>query len=342
MFSDEHFMQRALDLAQNGLGTTSPNPLVGCVIVHDGRIIGEGRHAKAGQPHAEVLAIDNVKEQALLSQSTAYVTLEPCAHFGKTPPCADLLVKHNLKRVVIAAVDSNPQVGGKGIEKLKSAGIAVKIGVLESAARFQNRRFFTFIEKKRPYIILKWAQTADGFIARENFDSKWISNAQSRQLVHKWRSEEDAILVGKNTVLHDNPQLTTRDWTGKNPLRIVLDHQLVLPDSRAVFDQKIPTLVYNLVKSEERDNLQFVKLSEEKFIEQLLVDLHQRKVLSLIIEGGTQTLQSFIDLGLWDEARVFESSITFEKGIKAAVLKNHLELKSENYGGDCLRHFKKE
>ena len=202
-------MQRALELARLGLGNVSPNPMVGCVIVKDGKIIGEGHHEQYGGPHAEVNAVQAVKDQSLLPQSTAYVTLEPCSHFGKTPPCADLLVRHQVKRVVICNEDPNPLVAGQGIERLRNAGIEVEIGLLREEGRVLNRRFFTAFEKKRPYVILKWAQTTDGFVARENYDSKWISNTYSRQLVHKWRAEEDAILVGTNTARYDNPSLTT-------------------------------------------------------------------------------------------------------------------------------------
>lgn len=323
MSSDEFYMQRALDLAQNGVGTVSPNPMVGCVIVHEGKIIGEGWHQKAGEAHAEVKAINSVKRPELLPESTVYVTLEPCAHFGKTPPCADLLINHQVKKVVIAAFDSNPLVGGKGIANLKAAGIEVQTGLMEAAARKQNKRFFCSIEKKRPYIILKWAQTADGFVARKNFDSKWISNASSRQLVHKWRAEEDAILVGKNTAMHDNPQLNTRDWSGKHPIRILIDHHLAVPDSLSLFDGSVPTIVYNLHSSTESANLVHVKLSEEHFLQALLHDLHQRKVQSLLVEGGANTLKQFIAAGLWDEARVFVADSCFEEGIGAPVIENY-------------------
>lgn len=256
------FMRRALELAEWGRGYVSPNPLVGCVIVHEDRIIGEGWHREYGGPHAEVNAVNSVENQALLSESTVYVTLEPCAHWGKTPPCANLLVEKKVKKVVIAATDSNPLVGGRGIEILKNAGIEVETGILEKDARWQNRRFFTQIEKQRPYVILKWAQTQDGFVAKENFDSKWISNSHSRQLVHKWRAEEDAILVGKNTAAYDNPRLDVRDWVGKNPIRVVLDSKLELSSELNLFDQSIPTLVFNALKSDNKDNLAWIKLPE--------------------------------------------------------------------------------
>lgn len=322
--TDELFMQRALELAQHSMGQVSPNPLVGCVIVHEGKIIGEGRHEQYGQAHAEVHAVAAVRDQSLLQYSTVYVNLEPCAHIGKTPPCADMLVRHRVKKVVIANVDSNPLVGGAGIQKLRAAGIEVVTGVLENEGRELNKRFFTFMEKKRPYIMLKWAQTADGFIARENFDSKWISNAYSRQLVHKWRSEEDAVLAGRSTVLHDNPMLTVRDWAGRNPVRIVIDRYLHLPDSLHVFDGTVKTICYNLTASREKDNLLYVKLPETDFIPALVADMYARKIQSVIIEGGTVTLQNFIQAGLWDEARVFTSDAKFGTGISAPRISGNL------------------
>ena len=326
-------MERALQLAVLGRGKVSPNPMVGCVIVHDHKIIGEGYHQQYGGPHAEVNAINAVQNPDLLTESTCYVSLEPCAHHGKTPPCADLLVEKGVKRVVIAAVDSNPLVGGKGIEKLKKAGIEVLTGVLEKEAKDLNVRFFTMIEKQRPYVILKWAQTADGFVARKNFDSKWISSEQSRMMVHQWRAEEDAILVGTNTAQYDNPQLNVRDWAGKSPLRLVIDKALRLPQTLHLFDRSLPTIVYNLEQAEDYENLSFVKLAENQFLETLLSDLHQRKIQSLFVEGGSQLLNSFLALGLWDEARVFESETTFEEGIAAPKIKmpqfNQIQLKED-------------
>ncbi|MCZ8133939.1 MAG: bifunctional diaminohydroxyphosphoribosylaminopyrimidine deaminase/5-amino-6-(5-phosphoribosylamino)uracil reductase RibD, partial [Algoriphagus sp.] len=283
------YMRRALELAEWGRGYVSPNPLVGCVIVHGERIIGEGWHREFGGPHAEVHAIKAVENQSLLSESTVYVTLEPCAHWGKTPPCANLLVEKKVKKVVIAATDTNPLVGGKGIEILKKADIEVETGILEKEARWQNRRFFTQIEKQRPYVILKWAQTQDGFVARENFDSKWISNSQSRQLVHKWRAEEDAILVGKNTAAYDNPRLDVRDWAGKNPVRVVLDSNLELSTSLNLFDQSIPTLVFNMVKAAAEENLEWIYVPQIT-AEAILQELQFRKIQSLIVEGGSQVL----------------------------------------------------
>lgn len=318
--SPETYMRRALELATLSRGDVSPNPMVGCVIVYEGTIIGEGWHQRYGEAHAEVNAVQSVADKDLLKRSTVYVTLEPCSHFGKTPPCADLLVSHSVARVVICNVDSNPLVGGKGIQKLKAAGVEVMTGVLEDEGRFLNRRFFTFMEKKRPYIILKWAQTADGFIARKNFDSKWISNEYARMLVHKWRAEEDAILVGSNTALHDNPMLNVRDWSGRHPVRIVLDRKCSLPGTLNLFDGKQPTICYNTVKDEMHHNLEFKKVAELDFIQQVVDDLHVRKIQSLIVEGGAQVLSEFIMRGLWDEARVFRSQETFGSGISAPTL----------------------
>lgn len=317
-------MQRALDLAQLSRGWVSPNPLVGCVIVYENKIIGEGRHEKYGGAHAEVHAIASVKDQSLLKASTVYVNLEPCSHFGRTPPCADLLVKHQVKKVVVANIDPNPLVSGKGIQKLKTAGIEVITGVLKEKGLELNKRFFTFLEKKRPYIILKWAETTDGFIARENFDSKWISNEQSRQLVHKWRSEEDAVLVGTATALYDNPTLTVRDWPGRNPVRIVLDRYNKLPQTLTLFDGHEQTICYTTTKNKNRKNIDFVTLNERSFQQELLDDLFNRNIQSVIIEGGATTLQQFINNSLWDEARVFTADKEFVSGIPAPQFNGNL------------------
>lgn len=328
---DKLFMQRALQLAGYGKATVSPNPMVGCVIVLNGKIIGEGWHQKAGEPHAEVLAIRSVKEEELLKLATAYVTLEPCAHYGKTPPCAELLVEKQLKKVIIGALDPNPLVAGKGIEILRKAGIEVETAVSEEECLALNRAFFTFMEKKRPYIVLKWAQTSEGFIARENYDSKWISNPLSRQLVHKWRTELDAILVGKNTAKYDDPQLSSRDWSGKNPVRIVIDHDLSLNEDLKIFDGEQKTILfYSKNQKLKNKKVEFIQLDEMNFIDNMMNYLHKEKIQSVLIEGGAQTLQSFIDAGLWDEARIFTSPVRFENGIKAAELKNHQLVFQEN------------
>jgi diaminohydroxyphosphoribosylaminopyrimidine deaminase/5-amino-6-(5-phosphoribosylamino)uracil reductase len=335
MSRDEHYMQRAFDLARLGLGNVSPNPLVGCVIVCDDSIIGEGWHMQYGSDHAEVNAIKNVDDPTLLPQSTLYVNLEPCSHFGKTPPCVDLILDKKIKKVVVSNTDPNPVVNGKGIERLKENGVNVEIGILEKGGSELNHRFFTYIQKGRPYIMLKWAQTADGFIAKKNFDSKWISNEQSRQLVHKWRAEEDAVLVGTRTAQHDNPSLHVKNWTGRNPTRVVFDRFLRLNDKLNLFDQSQNTLCYNVLKHEEHHNLSLIRVDEKDFIQHVAHDLFQRKIQSLIVEGGSQTLELFLESGLWDEARVFISPRSFEDGIEAPILQK-VVLEKKMIGDDEL------
>ena len=318
--TDEIFMRRALQLAVLGTGHVSPNPLVGCVIVHQGRIIGEGWHQRYGQAHAEVNAVNSIapSDAPLLSESTVYVTLEPCSHFGKTPPCADLLIAKRVREVVVATTDPNPLVAGKGLAKLREAGIAVHIGLLEAESRWMNRRFFTFIEKQRPYIVLKWAQTADGFVARRDYGSRWISGPLARRLAHRWRGEEAAVMVGTRTALHDNPRLNVRDWPGPDPLRIVIDKNLQLPASLHLFDQTQPTLCYNLHRDEAQDMVQYVRCNPDTaLLPQILANLHHRKVQSVLVEGGAALLQTFIDAHLWDETRVFTAPQTFGTGIPA-------------------------
>jgi len=323
--SDTQYMQRALDLARMGIGSVSPNPLVGCVIVYQDQIIGEGWHRAYGEAHAEVNAVSSVKDKSLLPESTAFVNLEPCSHHGKTPPCADLLISLGIRRVVIANLDLNPLVSGQGVHKLRQAGVVVTTGVLGEEGRELNKRFFTWFEKGRPYIILKWAETSDGFIAHENYESKWISGSYSRQLVHRWRSEEDAVMVGTRTAQHDDPKLNVRDWTGRNPVRIVLDRFLRLSHNLALFDRSQPTLCYNLLRHEEHANLTLVRVNEEDFLMHVLDDLKRRNIQSVIIEGGARTLQLFIESNSWDEARIFRSQRSFGKGIAAPSLRgNHI------------------
>lgn len=334
--ADEVFMRRALELALLGMGSVSPNPMVGCVIVHHNKIVGEGWHRQYGEAHAEVNAIASLADKSLLKECTVYVNLEPCSHFGKTPPCADLLIDHRVKKVVVANLDSNPLVASEGVKKLRAAGIEVITGILEKEGRELNKRFFTFMEKQRPYIMLKWAETSDGFIARENFDSKWISNEYSRQLVHKWRTENDAVLVGTKTAFHDNPELNVRDWSGRNPVRIVLDRFLRLSEKLHVFDHQQKTLCYNVLKHEEYNNLSRIRIGEENFIGEVVKDLVKQKVQSVMVEGGATTLQLFIDAGLCDEARVFVSDKDFGKGIKAVSLPGNL-IHQESVFNDTLR-----
>lgn len=341
MTSDELFMQRAMELARLGIGQVSPNPLVGCVIVADGKIVGEGWHKKYGEAHAEVNAIANLHDKSVLSQSTVYVNLEPCAHTGKTPPCADMLVREKVKRVVIANVDSNPKVAGAGIRKLMDAGIEVTTGVGEKEGKQLNRRFFAFMEKKRPYVILKWAQTADGFIAHDNYESRWISNEYSRQLAHKWRAEEDAVLVGAKTAAHDNPNLNVREWTGRNPVRVVLDRFLRLSRTLHVFDGKQMTICYNVLKHEEHPNLALVRIDEEGFVSHALQDLYKRDVQSVMVEGGSLTHKLFFDLNLWDEIRVFTSTRCLGSGIAAQPVKGKVFM-NERIMTDNLQIFYNE
>jgi diaminohydroxyphosphoribosylaminopyrimidine deaminase/5-amino-6-(5-phosphoribosylamino)uracil reductase len=319
------------------MGSVSPNPLVGSIVVHDGKIIGEGWHRKFGEAHAEVNAIASVQDKSLLKESTVYVNLEPCSHFGKTPPCADMLISHQVKKVVVANLDTNPLVAGNGVKKLRDAGVQVITGMLEKEGRDLNKRFFTFMEKKRPYIILKWAQTADGFIARQNYDSKWISNEFSRQLVHKWRAEEDSVLVGAKTAAHDDPQLNVRDWSGRDPARIVIDRFLRLDNKLHLFDNTQKTFVYNVLKHEEHTNTFFIRVDENDFLHRVISDMHKQKIQSVIVEGGAQTLSLFIDAGWWDEARIFTSSQNFTKGIPAPKISGRI-ISGENIMGDRLQH----
>jgi diaminohydroxyphosphoribosylaminopyrimidine deaminase / 5-amino-6-(5-phosphoribosylamino)uracil reductase len=333
---DEVFMRRALELAELGKGHVSPNPLVGSVIVHDSKIIGEGWHKKFGEAHAEVNAVNAVEDKSLLKESTVYVNLEPCSHTGKTPPCADMLIANKVRKVVIANLDSNPLVAGEGARKLRSAGIEVITGILDKAGHELNKRFFTFIEKHRPYIVLKWAETADGFIARENYDSKWISNEYSRQVAHKWRAEEDAILVGAKTAAHDNPQLNVRDWSGRDPVRVVFDRFLRLDRKLHVFDRKQKTILYNVLKHEEHPNLILARVEDEDFVSNVVRDLFQKNIQSVLVEGGATTLNLFIERNLWDEARIFQSPRLFEKGIRAPALHGHV-YESHSIHSDTLR-----
>lgn len=321
-------MRRCIELAQKGLGLARPNPSVGCVIVWKDQIIGEGYTSPYGGPHAEVNAVRSVIDKSRLTEATLYVTLEPCSHHGKTPPCSELIIKHGIPKVVIGCVDPNVRVCGKGIRSLSDAGCEVHVGVLEKECAVQHRRFFTVQNKKRPYIVLKWAETSDGFMAplsKEISRPVWISNDESQQLVHKWRAEEQAILVGTQTVVADNPSLTVRTWSGTHPLRVVLDQKARISNDFAVLDDRIPTLV--LVGSADRElpkNQKHTRYVQVDFGSELSVQicelLYGMNVQSLLIEGGRQTLQTFIESGLWDEARVFVGTQVFEKGVQAPKL----------------------
>ncbi len=338
-------MLRCIQLAKNGLGTTYPNPLVGCVIVHNDAIIGEGWHYKAGQPHAEVNAIKSVENRELLKESTIYVSLEPCSHYGKTPPCANLIIESGIKKVVVGSLDINPKVAGSGIKMLIEAGCDVIIGVLENECNALNKRFFTFHQKKRPYIFLKWAQTIDDFIApkaetRNQTEPVWITNKFSIQLAHKMRAEEAAILVGTTTVLQDNPSLTARDWAGENPLRIVIDRNLKLSKDFSVFDTNAKTIVFNEVETKTLESLEFEKLDFSQSIpKQICAILFKKNIQSVIIEGGAKTLQAFIDNNLWDEAFVFTGKKTFGEGIKTPIFKGEI-ISEDKLRDDGLQIFK--
>jgi len=319
-------MLRCLELAKNALGNTSTNPMVGALLAIDDEIIGEGYHQYFGGPHAEVNAINAVKDQSLLKLSTLYVNLEPCSHIGKTPPCADLIIDKQIPRVVIGMKDPYLKVAGRGIEKLMNAGIEVEEGILEQECKELNKRFITFHQKNRPYIILKWAKTSDGFIdtVRTNEHERkpnWITDETARILVHKWRTEEQAIIIGTNTARFDNPRLTARDWAGKNPIRMVIDKKLGLPRSLSIFDQSIETIVFTETEPNGENNIYFEKAAFGAEFPQWLCDYcFTNSIASIIIEGGTKLLQCFIDAGLWDEARVFKGNITFGEGIQAPKL----------------------
>lgn len=305
---DTLMMRRALDLARLGTGYARPNPLVGCVVTHQGRIIGEGWHQRYGGPHAEVNALAAVTERHLLPQSRVYVTLEPCSHYGKTPPCADLLIEQQVGEVVVCNLDPNPLVAGRGIQKLREAGIRVETGLLAAEGRHLNRRFFTFQEQQRPYVVLKWAETADGYLAGPYFQPVAISGEVARVAVHQWRAEEHAILVGTRTALHDNPRLNVREWPGQDPIRLVIDKNLCLPPTHHLLDGSQPTVVYTYRERAGKDHLDFAPLSEaEDLFPQILADLYRRNVQSVLVEGGPTVLNSLLKDGLWDEARVIRS-----------------------------------
>lgn len=338
----EHYIKRCLQISKLGIGTTRPNPSVGAVLVDDDRIIGEGFTSPYGGNHAEVNAISAVKDPTLLATATMYVTLEPCSHFGKTPPCADLIIKNEIKKVVIGCLDSNVLVAGKGIERLQNAGCEVIVGVLEKECKAHHRRFFTFQIKNRPFIILKWAQTLDAYIAPKNRVTQtpvWITNEVSRQLVHKWRSEEQSILVGTTTVLDDNPGLDVRHWKGEDPVRIVIDKELKIPANLKVYDGSVKTIFINETRTYAKGTIFFEKINfSEPIAIQICAVLFKHKIQSLIVEGGTKTIQTFIDENLWDEARVFSGEVHFNDGVNAPKL-DVIPTKEENIKDDILKTY---
>lgn len=323
--NDERYMRRCFELAKKGLGYVAPNPMVGAVIVHDGKIIGEGFHRKYGEAHAEVNAVNSVEDKSLLKESTIYVSLEPCSHWGKTPPCAKLLIESQFKRVVISNLDPFPEVSGRGIKMLRDAGIEVVTGILEKEGYEINKRFFTFHTKHRPYIILKWAQSNDGFIAGKDGKQVMISTEETRRTVHRWRSEEMGILVGSNTAILDNPSLTVRYWHGKNPTRIVLDRELKVPKESKIFDETATTLLFTTKEATGYlENVKEIKMNtcQQHFdMEEVMTELYNQKIQSVIVEGGKQILESFLKLHLYDELRIeTNKNLMIGEGIEAPRL----------------------
>lgn len=314
---EEIYIKRCIELAKKALGNTYPNPLVGSVIVHNGKIIGEGYHQKAGENHAEINAVNSVEDKSLISESTIYVSLEPCAHFGKTPPCALKIVELGFKKVVIGAMDSHDKVNGKGKKIIQDAGIEVVSGILEKECIDLNKRFFTYHEKKRPFIVLKWAQSGNGFMDKD-FKPTQISNSLTKQFVHELRNNEHSILIGTMTALRDNPSLTTREITGRNPVRILIDIDLKVPSDYKIYNDEAETLVFNSIKNADEGNIRFIKTERENFIEKLIKKLYELQIQSIIVEGGGLVLQQFIDANLWDETIVIKNeNLTIENGTKA-------------------------
>lgn len=320
---DLQMMQRCIQLAINGNGNVAPNPLVGSVITLNNKIIGEGYHRKYGEAHAEVNAITSVENKELLKEATLYVNLEPCSHQGKTPPCADLIIAHKIQRVVIGTIDPHAKVAGNGIKKLKKAGIEVKCGIAEKECGALNKRFFTFHQQKRPYVILKWAESSDGYIdtAREGLTDEhpvWLTNQLAKHMVHKWRSEEQAILVGRKTACMDNPELNIREWQGNNPIRIIVDPKLHAPKNLKIFNPNSRTLVFNHLKNDSNANIEHIKFDcNEPLTIQVLDELFKRNIQSVIIEGGANILNQFIGQNHWDEIRRFVGDIHLISGVQA-------------------------
>ena len=344
MTKDEKYIRRCIQLARNGMCNAAPNPMVGAVIVHNDRIIGEGYHARCGEGHAEVNAIRSVKDESLLQESTIYVSLEPCSHYGKTPPCADLIIRKGIPRVVIGCVDPFSLVSGRGIQKLKDAGIDVKVGVLEAECRQLIKRFVTFNTQQRPYITLKWAESADGFIDinREEGQPVVLSTPITLMYVHKQRAEHHAILVGRRTALLDNPSLTTRNWYGKNPVRLVIDKELTLPTSLKLFDGSAPTWIFTAQDKASTSQVTFFKLDfSRSILPQILQKLYENKLQALLVEGGSQLLQSFIDEGLWDEIYTEHSAKVLENGVKGPVIPAGYKKNFLRRDGVTITHYEK-
>ena len=342
MKTHEYFIDKCIILARKGALDVSPNPMVGCVIVNNGEIIGEGYHKKYGKNHAEVNAIHSVKDKSELKNSILYVNLEPCCHHGKTPPCTDSIVKYNIPKVVIGCIDTFSKVSGQGMKKLKDNSVEVIYGVLEKECTELNKRFFCYHTKKRPYIILKWAKSKDNFIAPINQEKPfWMTSEKSKKLVHSWRAEEDAILVGRKTVVADNPSLTVRMCEGKNPIRIIIDKELSLDKKSNVFDDQAETVVFNNIKSAIIDKTTYLKADFNNLNEDILNQLYNRDILSLIIEGGTITINSFIEKNLYDEIRVFTADKLLEKGINSPELPDINLIKTSIINNDKLEVYKR-
>lgn len=344
---DKKYISRCLQLARNGIGSTSPNPMVGAVIVCDGKIIGEGYHIRCGEPHAEVNAVRSVRDSSLLARSTIYVSLEPCSHYGKTPPCADLIINSGIPRVVIATTDNNAMVSGRGIERMRAAGVDVKVGVCVEEALALNKAFFTYHGEHRPFVTLKWAQSADGYIdaLRQGGEAQQISNSASMMAVHKLRSTHDAILVGRCTAQLDNPSLTLRHWAGRTPLRLVVDRNGILPLNLRIFSPDAPTTVYteNVRSVIFPGNVSQVQLDfSMDIIPQILTHLYEKKIGSLLVEGGCRLLQAFIDSGLWDEIRIeINTGLHLRTGVPAPRLPHNLKKEEYNCFGNIIEHIKR-
>ncbi len=346
MKEEEKYMLRCLELAQNGFFHAAPNPMVGAVIVHNHRIIGEGYHIRCGEAHAEVNAIRSVKQPELLSESTIYVSLEPCSHYGKTPPCADLIIEKQIPRVVVGCMDPFAKVAGRGIQKLRDAGIEVITGVLEKECMELNKRFMTFNRRHRPYITLKWAESADGYLDRKRTDRSekpcLLSSSLTQMLVHKKRAEHQSILVGRNTAWLDNPSLTVRSWVGKNPIRLVIDRELTLPASSQFFTNEATTWIFSQKQSSSTPHAEVIQLDfEHPVLQQILEVLHQRNIQSLLVEGGQSLLQSFLDEGLWDELFIEKTPVVLQEGVRAPQHPIQEMLEIEEHFGNCILHYTK-
>lgn len=345
MTTDEKYIRRCIQLAKNGLINAAPNPMVGAVIVYQGRIIGEGYHARCGEGHAEVNAVRSVKDEELLKDSTLYVSLEPCSHYGKTPPCADMIIRKGIPRVVVGCVDPFSKVSGRGIAKLRDAGVDVTVGVLEAECQALIRRFVVFNTRRRPYVTLKWAQSADGFIDKKRTGGSpaVLSTPVTAMYVHKQRAEHKAILVGRCTAQLDNPSLTVRHWYGPNPLRLVIDRTLQLPESLRLFDGSTPTVVFTALRRASRENLEYVTLDFDRdILPQVMDELCRRNVQSLLVEGGTQLLQSFVDGEWWDEIYVEHASAVLGEGVKAPSVPAGYPVVYERRDGVAVAHYLRE